>query len=249
VFQRARAGAKPCLVLDGGDFVPERGDSLHAERTELMLEAMAIMAYDAVGLGEGELLLGPAFLSEAAARLPLVCANLRLGPGREGDIPPVRYLERDGRTVAVTGYVDPLLYYEQPGALDVPMDSLLVLDPVETLTPIIQDLRGRVDLIVVLAHGSLDQTRDWIARVPGTDAVVQGHEPGLSRAASLCEDTYLMLTGPRSRQVGQLNLTLDGEGTLVSVSYKLFDLKKARGFPDTRLETLVDEFETRHGLD
>ena len=237
------------MIVDGGDFVPEPGDSLHDERTALMLDAMEIMAYDAVGLGEEELALGPEFLARAAGRLPLVCANLRLGPGREGLIPPVRFVERDGHTIAVTGFVDPILYYELPGALDLSPDSLLLLDPVETLLPVIREAAERAEVVVVLGHGSLDQVREWIPRVPGADAVLQGHEPGLSRGASRVEDTYLILAGPRSRQVGQLSLSLDAAGELVGVNYRLFDLKKARGYPDTRLETLVDEFEARHGLE
>jgi 2',3'-cyclic-nucleotide 2'-phosphodiesterase (5'-nucleotidase family) len=249
VFQRVRAGTTPCVIVDGGDFVADSSQALQDELSELMVEAMEIMAYDAVGLGEEELARGPQFLAEAAARLPLVCGNLRLGPGREGLIPPVRFLERDGRTVAVTGYVDPLLYYEMPGALDLPPDSLLVLDPVATLTPVIKDLRRRADLVVVLAHGSLDQVREWVPRVPAVDIVVQGHEPGMSRGLSPVGDAYLILAGPRSRQIGELSLTFDAQGNRLHANYRLFDLKKARGFPDGRLEALVEEFETRYGIE
>ncbi len=237
------------MVFDGGDFVPDAGQDLRPERTELMVQAMEIMEYEAVGLGEEELALGPEFLARTARRLPLVCANLRLGPGREGLIPPVRMLERDGRTIAVTGYVDPILYYETPGALERSPDSLLVLDPVETLRPIVADLRARADVVVVLAHGSLDQVREWIPQVPGVDAAVQGHEPGMSHGLSQEGDTYLILTGPKSRSIGQLTMTLDAEGHRLRTNYRLFDLKKARGFADTRLEDLVGEFETRYGIE
>ena len=91
------------MIFDGGDFVPDAEQDLRAERAALMVDAMEIMGYDAVGLGEEELARGPDFLAEAAARLPLVCANLRLGPGREGLIPPSRLLEREGSWFVVVG--------------------------------------------------------------------------------------------------------------------------------------------------
>ncbi len=247
VYQRARALDRASVILDGGDFVPAPGDSLVEERAALMIEAMNLMDYDAVGLGEDELMLGPEFLARAAGRLPLVCANVRVPPGLRSRIPPVRWLDRDGRRIAVTGYVDPLLYYTLPGAIDRSPDSLLVTDPIQALTPVMAGLRGKADFVVVLGHGDTDEVEEWLDAVPGATVLVQGHRPPAAHGVSMIDGTYVLRAGPSSRAVAQLELRYQGPDSLTAVDYRLIDLRREqRG--DSRLDDMVLAFEKKYGI-
>lgn len=233
------------IVCDGGDFVPGPDDTLVEERGQLMLETMEIMAYDAVGVGELELLRGPGYLERAASVLPLVCANLKLHPDFEPDIPPLLWFEEGDRKIAVTGYVDPMLYYLLPGTLDRNPDSLLVLDPVESLLPVLEKARTGADIVIVLAHAEAEQITDLMEQVGPVDVVVQGHEPPNARQAGRVGNALLILPGPRSRQVAQLHMEFCGS-EMERFRYRVWDLKRsAEG--DARIEALVTAFEERHG--
>lgn len=244
MFQRARHNETPSLVADGGDFVPGEGESLRVERADLMLEAMELMSYDAVGIGELELALGVDYLKQAADRLPLVSANVRVA-GIE--IPELRLVDAGGHRIAVTAYLDPLLFYELPGALEIAPESLLVVDPVESLGQLLQHVRIEADLVVVLAHASREHLEDVLTRIPPVDVIIQGHEPDGARRMGRVHDTLLVVPGARSRHVSLLNLTLDADNQLQRTNYRVVYLSQF-GRADQRLDDLVNEFEQVHGI-
>src|SRR5262249_14890510 len=105
VLKRARTFTFPSLIVDGGDFAAPPDDSLRSERFDLFVKSMQFMTYDAVGLGDAEFDLGKDAVRGAAAKLPLVCANLTDTTG--WGIPAVRRVERGGFHIVITGYVDP----------------------------------------------------------------------------------------------------------------------------------------------
>jgi 5'-nucleotidase len=247
VFKKIRALPTSAVVVDGGDFTPGFDDTLAVEKSGLMLETMPMMGYDAVGLGETDLIRGVKYLDEASKVLPLVCANLKLPPDVQARIPAVRWLDVDGHRVAVTGYVDPLLYYSWPGAFDRSPDSLTVVDPIQALIPIIEKVRPEADLVIVLAHGDKDEIGDWLAGVPPVDVVVQGHDPEVPHGPLEFEGTYLVRSGPRSRRVAQLDLNLIAPHAVKGFHFKLWDLSKIHD-GDMKLDAIVNAFNAEHGL-
>jgi len=247
VFKKIRALPTPAVVVDAGDFTPDADDTLAAEKSGLMLETMPMMDYDAVGLGETDLIRGVDYLAEASKVLPLVCANVKLPPDIQARIPAVRWLDVDGHKVAVTGYVDPLLYYTWPGAFDRSPDSLTVVDPIQALAPVITEAREQADLVVVLAHGDKDEISDWLDGVPPVDVVVQGHRPEVPQGPLEFKRALLVRSGPRSRRVAQLDLNLIAPHTVKGTHFKLWDLSKIHD-GDEKLDDVVKAFNARYGL-
>ncbi len=238
---RAAALGYPMVMVDGGNFVPPPEDTLREAKSALVLDAMSLMPFDAVGLGDLELELGLAFLRKAARRLPLVAANVQLPPDLAALIPPVRWLERDGLRIAVTGYVDPMRYYTWPVALERSPDSLLVLDPGETLGPLLASIRDEADLVVVLAHaGAQDIHAQWGTTSP-VDLFVQGAELDAAEHVGL-GTSQLVAPGKDGKQLVMINL-LGTPGSGVAVEeFRIWDLKRG-GRTDTRVEALIDAFE------
>jgi len=228
--------------VDGGDFTPAPGETLGAERTVFLLEVMPLLDYDAVGVGELDLLPGLDALRRAAAALPLVCANLK-APGV--DIPPVRWVDLEGHRVAITSVLDPVLFYEQPGALAIDPDSLLVSDPAAGLADALASVAPAADLVVVLAHASEDQLEEVLPPDGEVDVVLLGHEHVRSRTLR-AEPALLLRPGERSRCLADLKITLSGPGEPEEVDYKLWDLKRETR-TDADIEERIQRFEANPG--
>lgn len=246
VFKRLRSSHDAFLVLDGGDAVPTDSVFHYRELAGLVLDAMAAMHYDAAVPGETELALGPATVIAAARRIPYVCANLSLSQGDSLGIPAVRYLAAGDHTVAVTGYVDPLLYYGLPGMFEHGDPPFLVRDPLDALGPVVQEARKRADLVVLLAHAAPDQVALLLPQLPGVGAVVVGHAPGEHTRFDTIGAVPVVYPNLRSREVAQIRLAVDAAGTATDAFHRTWDLRQASP-EDPAVVDLVKRFEDEYG--
>ena len=147
--------------------------------------------------------------------------------------------------MAITGYVDPMLYYDRPGVMEDLNHDLLLLDPVESLRPVLEELKTTADLVIVLAHADISQVQESLEQLEGIDVMVQGHEPETVEASIQIEGVELMVPGPRSRQVAQLTLVLDEHGEVLEARTRIWHLKRQLR-SDKKLDDLVRQFETTH---
>jgi len=251
VFKIARhSGERIALVLEGGDFLPDLEDSLSAPLADFLPGVLVVMDYDAMALGERELFRGPDYLTRLAGELPLVCANVTVGGAPVA--PAVRWFRVGERRVAVTGFLDPLLFYAWPDAFTGDAGTILVSDPVEALTAVRAELDS-ADAVVVLAHAGLDRVLEWGPELDFVDVLVQTHEPGLSEHPGRAGDAFVVEPGPRSRQVVRAHLEWpDTTGTASPVAVTaahgvsldalhVWDLKRTVRF-DAHVEERVQQF-------
>lgn len=235
VFRRARAFTHPVLLLESGDFAATEEDSLREERFDLFVEAMTLMDYDAIGLGEAELSLPASQLKAAAQKLPMVCANL--AEAETWGIPPVRQFERSGFRVLITGYVDPSVV-----AAPDP-----VLEPLQSLARVIPPQPDST-LVVLIAHGPEATVDEIVKRFPAVDVVVRGHDLGDGPVLGTAGSVPVLLPGAKGTNVVQLTADFAKDGTLIERAARSWELKQeARGHG--RIDTLVRDFEARYGLE
>lgn len=246
VFKRLRTSHEAFLVLDGGDAVPTDSVFEYRDLAGLVVDAMARMPYDAAVPGETELALGPEAVIAEAARIPLVCANLSLTGGGDLGIPPVRWVEAGGRTVAVTGYLDPLLYYGQPDLFDHGEPPFLVRDPLEALGPVLAEARENADLIVLLAHAGPDQLAGLLPQLPGVGVVVLGHAPQERTRFETVGGVPVVYPGRRSREVAQIRVEVGPGGAATDAFHRVWDLRQV-GPEDPAVDTLVKQYQEEHG--
>jgi 2',3'-cyclic-nucleotide 2'-phosphodiesterase (5'-nucleotidase family) len=237
-LRTVRLGARFTVTADAGDFTPLPSDGEDVSPAATVLQVLELLAYDAVALGEAELLRGPEFLAEASARLPLVCANVKLGGDLDARIPAMRVIERDSCRVAVTAYVDPLLYYAWAQALERSADSLLVTDPAEALRPILAKARSEGLPLVILAHADQASVAELFADLPRPTVIVVGHDPQGSRSATRWNDAIRIDPGPRSRSIAELTFRCAGDQPPVAEAFRLHELKQETRW-DERIEELV----------
>ena len=237
VLKRARTYTYPSILVDDGDFTALPDDSLRSERFDLFVKSMAVMDYDAVGLGDAEFDLGKEAIRSAARTLPLVCANLADTTG--WGIPPVRRMERGGFHILITGYVDPSLVMTNAGMLS---------NPVESLKRVIPPQASDSTIVILLGHGSQGQLEDLLAQFPSVDVVVRGHVMEDGPAMKELGKLPILVPERKGRNVVQLTADFTPEGTLADRSLRTWELKQEqRGH--AKIDAWVRDFETRHGLE
>jgi 2',3'-cyclic-nucleotide 2'-phosphodiesterase (5'-nucleotidase family) len=246
VFQEIQDLDYPVVIADGGDFVPAAGDTHRTEIAEFLLEGLGAMAYDAIGVGELDLSLGPDYLRRASQKLPLVGANVHFGAGLAESLEAVRWVERKGRRIATIGVIDPILYYESPGALE-HTDSLFVSDARMAIQNTLKGLKEKPDITVLLIHAERKRTEEILEGIDGLDIVVVGHDPLGPKGEFKIGNAFLVLPGPHSREVSLFTLTRSDAGSDLLTDLRVFMLSKyTKG--DPKLEKMTNTFMAQHGM-
>lgn len=240
LVESIRARDETVFLFDAGDMFT--GMLSFLTRGEAVMEMMAAMRYDALGIGNHEFDYGAASFEPLMWRapFPVLGANIFYKQGRHRYSRPHAILERNGVRLGVVGVIG---HDARSVALPSGITELEFGDPREAVAASVAELRPRVDLIVVLAHqgktGPMqtdaearpEVQRDFDAdialagAVPGIDVLVGGHahrgieEPYVHpQTGTLIVQTYGCGT-----RLGYLKLRLAGgklayhEGRLIPV--------------------------------
>ena len=190
LVNRIREKERPVFLFDAGDVFT--GTFSYLSKGEALMEMMAAMRYDALGIGNHEFDYGSAAFEPLMWRapFPVLGANIYHKGTRHRWARPWAIVERDGVRVGVIGVIgsDAWSVINAAGITDIEFG-----DPVAEVAAGVAALRSRVDLVVVLVHqgktGPMqtdaearpEVQRDFDAdialagAVPGVDVIVAGH--------------------------------------------------------------------------
>lgn len=249
MFQEVRALPYAVVCTDGGDFAPAQTDSHKVDIAEFLLEGLNAMHYDAIGVGEMDLAMGPAYLHRAVATLPLVGANVRFGPALAESLPPFRWAEVKGKKVAIIGVIDPILYFESPGAF-VMTDSLMVGDATAALKDALRQIGTKADVVVALIHAdrtrALELIRSLSDEPRAPDVVVVGHEPMGPRAEEKVDRSFVLQPGPRSQEISLFTMTY-ADTSVLRTNLQVYRLS-ALTAGEPMLDAMTKAFQAKHGM-
>lgn len=237
-----RSTDAPILVFDTGDF--SGGENEYgAEMGRTMVEAMQLMAYDAITLGEWDLNHGPAFLRSILESTDARWVHTNYDVvGLENLGERTLVLERDGRRIGVIGLYNPTILLAGPMR-----DSVVVQDIVESARRAVDELRGQdVDLVVALSHLSYKGSLALAEFVPGIDLILSGHGgKTLSSPEEAAPETWVAAAGDLGRWVASTRVELGSEPERVeSVEGDLIVMVPS--LPnDPRLDPLFARYEER----
>ena len=249
MFQEVRALPYSVVVTDGGDFAPAQADSHKVDIAQFLLEGMNAMHYDAIGVGEMDLAMGPHYLHQAAAKLPLVGANVRFGPALAESLPAVRWAEVKGKKVAITAVLDPILYFESPGAFAM-TESLMVGDATTGLKKAMHEIGTKGDFVVAIVHADRQRALELIRNLSdeprAPDVVVVGHEPMGPRAEEKVDRTFVLQPGPRSQEISLFTLTY-ADTSVLRTNLQVYRLSALPAGEPT-LDAMTKAFQAKHGM-
>ena len=198
------------LLVDLGDNF--KGSTRQGKlKAQTMMKALARMNYDAITLGDKDLLYGNEFLN-SIQNIPWVAANLQL----EGlTLPPSRTkVLANGLKVFITAVADPDLFYASSDS------NVTLSDPLAALQRELDTARKSEspDLVVVLTHMPRGKGMKFLD-LPGVDVVINGHIEKDSDVIDMVPvekvGKIFVQPGPLGQKMGELLVRIhpDGEKT------------------------------------
>ena len=207
----------PTLVFDTGDFCGT-ADKPYGYNTDLMIDIMKMIGYEAVTVGEADLGRGLEYLKGASTRggFDIVVANIyRNGEEHVRPFRPYVIKKIGGRRYGIVGVIGKeekganrlQFVYVEPQVLET--EGIVLTDPLVALKEIVPTLRKKCDVVVVLAHTGLDRAKEIATIIPGIDVVLVGHGPS-SNAAPERSGAIVAKCGQRSDRLGTVRLVSEG---------------------------------------
>ena len=195
------------LLVDLGDNF--KGSTRQGKlKAQTMMQALARMNYDAITLGDKDLLYGNGFLS-GIPNIPWVAANLQL---EKLTLPPSRTkVLPNGLKVFITAVADPDLFYASSDS------NVKLSDPLAALQQQIDTAlkNESPDLIVVLTHMSRDKGMKFL-EVSGVDVVINGHietdDDTIDMTPVQKPGKIFVASGPLGQKIGELRVRINPDG-------------------------------------
>ena len=207
------------LLLDVGDvlplFNPEFTRQTITYNAFISLKAMDMMGYDAMNVGESDLILGEKFLQGKSRNLkfPLISSNIVYKSKNELFFKPyVIKTMKNGLRVGIIGVTNER-YVINSKYLDVAPNKEMVARSVEAI-------RSHVDLIIVLGHIGVPYSIDLANAVDGIDVILSGHWDTETQEPTKVGKTIIMPSVSHSRKVGRLDMEIESEGEISSYEWQ-----------------------------
>jgi len=212
------------LLVDSGDFLTTMG---RKRQDQYVIRAYEMMSYDAVNIGDQELVRGWDFFRESllGSRLRLISANLYCS--ETGRLATSAFVMKKlkGVKIAVLGLVSPEAFAfftpEQREGFEVRSYSRILRRRLE-------QLKGRADIIVLLSHAS-DQENIRIAQdFKGVDVIIGGHTQTGRRDCHLFVNGKIILkAGVDGEYVGRLDLFLNKNKRIKDHKFELIPVDES----------------------
>lgn len=206
----------PFLLVDAGNF-SGGGNEYGAALGRTTIEAMELMGYDALTLGDWDLNHGPGYLREVLedSSIQWVHTNYDV-VGLEELGHETLVVERGGRRIGLLGLFNPTILLDAPIRDSVRVDE----DLVGVTAAAVADLRAQgVDAVVALSHLSHKANRALADHVSGIDLIVSGHGGvSLVEPERVTPETWLAAAGDLGRFLGETVLRFEGDGEQARVA-------------------------------
>jgi len=220
------AKGKNLLLVANGDLI----DSVSRQselKAEIGFTALKEMGYAAYNVGEKDLLLGVERLKyfEETSGIPFLCANLFQGEKPVFQPFVLHTISLQGRQVRVaivgtlSGHFDSTV--QNAG------DNLRLKVPDVVLKSLMDGLERDSDLIVLLAHADLAESKALASAFPQIDVIVSGHERDEPLASPIrMGKTVLLNTGTKGKSLGQLDIRWGTDGKIANYDFQVLSLSE-----------------------
>jgi 2',3'-cyclic-nucleotide 2'-phosphodiesterase (5'-nucleotidase family) len=210
------------LLLDSGSALSGKAGTIGTKsKGKAIIDAMNLIGYDAMTLGEQELRLGATVLRERLkeARFPIISANVIISETGQLLVQPYVVREIGGLRVAIVGLTEQLGVLPRVSG---DKETLASRDPIEFGRPYVEKAAKESDVLIVLSHMGRAMDEALAAQVPAIDFIVGGRDKTLVHPARVDQNGPLVAQASIEGEVfGVAELTLDRAGAVTRFSAKL----------------------------
>ena len=204
-----RDDGKKVLLLDGGDALAiglpgnERERQKARKRAEFILKLYRKMGYDAVNVGDTDLMLGLQYLRtlQKHSPVPLLSTNLKDKKTGKTLFKPYLVKEIYGLKVGIIGLISGSI---QPYMLD-KKGGYVAEDPVKAATNTMNGPLLDCDIIIALAHLNHSEIESLAQKVPKISIIIGGHDRAYMDAKMLNSCLWVQ-TDAFGFQIGRLDV-------------------------------------------
>jgi 2',3'-cyclic-nucleotide 2'-phosphodiesterase (5'-nucleotidase family) len=201
--------------LDSGDLffkkylnpIPENEFKMMNEKAHLIIECLNLMGYDAIGIGDDDLVLGKEFLSEISkkANFPFISSNLFDEASGKILFKSFFIKEINGLRIGIFGLLSPDLF---AGPSDPRRKGLNIRSPMETAQAMVKELKPKTDLIILLSHLGYAKDIELAQAVEGINFIVGGHTGINLVYPPMIKNTVMLQTASRGMFGARLDVRL-----------------------------------------
>jgi 5'-nucleotidase / UDP-sugar diphosphatase len=220
-------------------------------------ELMSEIGYNAVTIGEHDFDKGPEGLREyiLSSTFPFLAANL--------DVTKSQVLKNENNNSMLAPYVIVDMSQGDEETLKVGIigvtteeanifaktgSDVFVTDPVDAVRRVIDGIKEKADIVIVLSHLGLNEDRQLASRVNGIDIIIGGHSKTKLTVPVLINNpdgrkTIIVQAKNQGRYIGKLDVAINNRATKL-VDYKLLPLDETV-VPDNTYATKITSLQDR----
>ena len=244
-----RAVEPNVLLLDAGDVI--HGTTLATLSSgESVVKLMNLLGVEAMSPGNHEFNYGYDRLVELSqmAEFPFLAANVVKEADGTSDFEPYIIKEYDGFKVGIFG-----LTTDETKVKSHPNNTIGIKfeDPVATAEKMVQELEGKVDMIVGLFHLGIDDESEFTSalvaeKVKGIDIIVDGHSHSKLPDGMLVGDTLIVQANEWSKYIGVVEVIVE-DGKIEYKAAKLISHEEMANVPlDLEMVAAFEEIEAEN---
>jgi hypothetical protein len=215
--------SEPVLLLDNGDIIKGYGRQPEL-KYETALKAMAEMGYVATNVGEKDLKLGADYVNYVSGftGVPLISANIL-----DHASAPVfqQYVMAQPEGASGTAAIIGVISTEFKDEIESLAPGLVVEGYDLILEGLVEELRPKADLLILLAHARDEETNAIAQQFPEIDLIIASHVSDDPIPTPLGEgDTPILFAGTKGMHAGVARLDMqEGRPQLVSYAAEKLD--------------------------
>ncbi|HET7658388.1 MAG TPA: bifunctional UDP-sugar hydrolase/5'-nucleotidase [Bacillales bacterium] len=240
--EQCKLMGEPYLLFDIGDHIDRFHPMTEGTRGKGNVQLLNALGYNAVTIGNNE---GVTLSKNQLAALyedahfPVLTANLYDKEGKRAvSMQPYEFFElENGLTVAAIGLTVPFKDFYEP--LGWKVDH-----PYDLLSDLIQNVREKADVVVLLSHLGYSRDLEIADEWDGIDLILGAHSHHLLEHGERVKETTILQAGKYGDYVGETKITYDTQTKrvteCVAESIAIEDYRKDRD-TEKLLDSLVDE--------
>jgi len=204
-----RKTSENVLLLDGGNTLFGNKPLTQKTQGKAIVEAMNLLGYDAMVLGEQDFRLGLNVLRQRMeeAEFPILSANVMIQGTDQPFATPYIIKQIEGHKVAIIGLTNPEAAQTAGG-------DIVVLNPLEALQALMDEVSKEADVIIVLSHLGTEVDLQMATQVRDIDLIIGGKSGDVLDPPLWIEPsgTVIAQAGHQGRWIGVVRLEIDGQG-------------------------------------